>query len=221
MADSWLERELKRQLMPVVAPETLWDRINQPVGDRHWVRRRLTAEPALWVTVAAIALLAFAGALRTFRADPAPEKLEERELAAFTGASRGFDFQPATLEAARKWVKSEANIDIRLPATAPRGDRGIAHLTGARLIQVRGLRVAAISYRVGDEEATLFVSARHTGLAGNMGGSRHLFSFSHAKSSSGVQFTSWNMGNETYTIVSPAAKSWQPACLLCHATTPG
>jgi len=215
MTDLWLEKELARQLAPVAAPASLWERINQ---EKAGQRRRVPLERIFWPVLAAIVLLALAGVLRTLGGDRDPEKLAEQELAA-AGASRGFDFRPENFEDARRWVKSQADIDIDVPSRQPAADRGTVRLTGARLIRLRGLPVAAIDFRVGDEAATLFVSGKRAGLIGNTEASRHLLS--RTKSAGEARFVSWNMRNETYTIAIPGANNLHGACLLCHATTPG
>jgi hypothetical protein len=216
MNDLWLEKELTRQLAPVAAPESLWDRINQ----RHPnSRRRVSLERAFWLVLAAMVLLSLGGVLRTLGADRDSEKLAEQELAAVAGSSRGFDFRSDSFEDTRKWVKAEANIDIDLPSEQPSSDRGAVRLLGVRLIQLRGLPVAAIDYSMGDGVATLFVSGKHAGLTGNTQASKHLFS--RARSASEARFVSWNMRSETYTIAYPGVKTFHGACLLCHATTPG
>jgi hypothetical protein len=215
MTDLWLEKELARQLAPVSAPESLWDRINQR---QPGPRRRAPLERAFWPVLAAMVLLALAGVLRTLGAARDTEKLAEQELAAVAGTSRGFDFRPESFEDTRKWVKAEANIDIDLPPVQPAVDHATVRVLGVRLIHLRGLPVAAIDYGFGDEVATLFVSGKRAGLAGNTEASRHLFS--RPKSAADAQFVSWNMRNETYTIAFPGAKNFHGACLLCHATTP-
>jgi hypothetical protein len=222
MTDLWLEKELTRQLAPVTAPESLWDRIGEwdRINEgRAGQRRRVSLERIFWPVAAAMVLLALAGVLRTLGTDRDPDKLAEQELATMAGVSRGFDFRSESFEDTRAWVKAAANIDIDLPPGQPAADRGIVRLLGARLIHVRGLPIAAIDYRVGDEVATLFVSGKRAGLTGNTEASRHLFS--KTGSPRKTRLFSWNMRNQTYTIAFSGAEIHQGACLLCHANTPG
>lgn len=224
MTDLWLEKELARQLAPVAAPESLWDRINhrQLIQGQTSLRRRTGLERAFWPAVAAAAamvLLALAGILRTVGGDRDPDKLAEQELAAITGVARGFDFRSESFDDTRAWVKAEADIDIDVPSGRSAADRGEVRLVGARLIRLRGLPIAAIDYRVDDGVATLFVTGKRAGLSGNTAASRHLFS--RTKSAGDALFFTWNMRNESYTIAFPGAKISRGACLLCHATTPG
>jgi hypothetical protein len=213
MGDWWLEKELSRQLAPVAAPDSLWDRIQtQP----RTPRRRISLHWALLPVAAALVLLALSGVLRSPRLHRNSE--DPAELAAFAGATGNFDFRSADLQETRAWVKTEANIDIDMPVARPANDRGVVRVLGARLIRLHGSQVAAIDYRAGDETATLFVSGKRAGLAGNTRDSRHLFS--QVESAGEARLLSWNMRDQTYTIAFSGARSAHAACLLCHATTP-
>jgi hypothetical protein len=216
MADLWIEKELARQLAPVTAPESLWDRIN---GQRRRPPRRFSLDWAFWPIAVVMLLLAFAGVLRSLGVDRDSETLTAQELA-LIGASGAFDFRSDSLEATRTWVKSEANIDIDLPAGQPVADPAlhterVVRLLGVRMARLRGLPIAAIDYRVGDEVATLFVSGKHAGPTGN---GRHLFA--PTKSAGDALLYSWNMRNQTYTIAFSGAENSHAACLLCHSSTP-
>ena len=149
-------RELARQLAPVAAPDSLWDRINRvPSQPQRGPRRGIPLEWAFWPVAAAMALLAFAGISRALQ-DIAPrDTLPEEELALIARTPTELDFRSDSFEETRAWVKAEANIDIALPPEQP---TGYVRLLGARIIQLRGLRIAAIDYRAGDRLATLFVS---------------------------------------------------------------
>lgn len=208
MADLWLERELARQLAPVAAPESLWDRIHQRQREP---RRRISFDRAFWPIAVAMVLLAFAGVLRTFSASRNPET--------FTEHSGSFDLRSDNFEDIRAWAKTEANIDIDLPSGQLARDRGDVRLLGARLIRRRGLPVAAIDYRVGDESATLFVSGKRAGLSGTTEAAGHLFS--QTPSTGEARLVSWNMRNQTYTIAFSGAGNAHGACLLCHTNSPG
>jgi hypothetical protein len=236
MADLWLEKELARQLAPVTAPESLWDRINRQQLTRttdmnglcaRRPSRRALVERAFWPVAVAMLVLAFAGVLRTLSADRGPGTFTQQEFALLRtsgGASGGFDFRSDNFEATRTWVKAEANIDIDLPAGQSAADPAlhperVVRLVGVRIVQLRGLPIAAIDYRVGDEVATLFVSGKHAGLTGNAGASRHLFS--RVKTAGDARLYSWSMRNQTYTIAFSGAGNSRAACMLCHSNTPG
>jgi hypothetical protein len=222
MADLWLEKELSRQLAPVTAPESLWDRINQqPRRPRY----RVVFDRAFWPVAAVVLLLAVAGVVHTIGVDRDSEMLTGEELAGI-GASGTLDFRSDNFEAARQWVKAEANIDIDVPAghiDAPAGhgaaDRGSVRLVGVRMTRLRGLPVAAVDYRVGDEGATLFVSGKRAAPAGNGPASRHVFL--PTKSTADARLYSWSMRDQTYAIKFSGAENSHAACLLCHSSSPG
>jgi len=211
MADLWLEKELARQLAPVTAPESLWDRMNQ---QRRRPPRRIALERAFWPVAVVMLLLAVAGVVRTIGVDRDPDTLTAEELALIK-VSGTFDFRSDSFEATRTWVKAEANIDIDLPA-GQRVAGGVVRLLGVRMARLRGLPVAVIDYRIGDEVATLFVSGKHAGPTLN---GRHLFA--PTKSAGDARLYSWNMRNQTYAIAFSGADNSHAACLLCHSNTPG
>jgi hypothetical protein len=219
MADLWLKKELARQLAPVPAPESLWDRVNQ---QQHRPARRVSLDWAFWPVVAVMLLLAVTGIVRTIGVDRDPETLPAEELAVIGASpkSGAFDFRSDSFEATRQWVKAEANIDIDLPP----GHRGadpavyperVVRLLGVRMRRLRGLPIAAVDYQVGDEAATLFVSGKQGGPAGD---GRHVFA--PAKSAGDARLYAWNMHNQTYAIASSGAENSHAACLLCHSSSP-
>jgi hypothetical protein len=212
MADLWLEKELARQLAPVAAPESLWDRVN---SRQRKPRRRISLEWAFWPVAAAMLLLTLAGIIGTLKADRNPDRLTEQELAA-VGAPGEYEFRSDSFDETRAWVKAEANIDIDVPSSS--GTTGHVRLLGARLIRLRGSRLAAIDYRVGDQAATLLVSGKRAGLTGNTEESPHLFS--RTNPAGNERLVSWNMRNQAYTIAYSGPKNSRAACLLCHTNTP-
>jgi len=205
----WLEMELARQLSPVAAPESLWDRIHvehvQPVprraGGFRW---------ELWPAAAALLLLASGGVIWQAGArDPVAdmEKLATQELHQF----HGLDIRSEDPAEIQTWLKANANIDIALPGS------GAVRLLGARLIPRRGAPVAAVAYRVGDNDATLLVSKKHWVFSGKAA-SKHVFS--RIESAGGARFFSWRTREHVYTIASSMTKDPQAPCLLCHANEP-
>ncbi len=222
----WLERELYRQLAPVKAPESLWHRINSA---RPLPEDRVSFRWMLWPVAAAMVALvsaSIAGNLHNPGMHKNVAPIREQELLTLarnsTGgnlAREGYNFQSDSMQATRAWLKSAANIDIDLPSVQPAPDSGAVQLMGVRLIHLRGLPVAAVRYRVGDEIATLFVSRRQGGPGGNSEAPKHLFS--QVKTAGDERLFSWNMGNQTYTIAFTGARDSHGACLLCHASTRG
>jgi hypothetical protein len=183
----WLEMELTRQLSPVAAPESLWNSLQTPrtkcaVPRREWL---------LWPAIA-LTLLFACGALFWNMRDIT--QLTGQEVRSLTNPSQACDCWSDDPVAIRNWVKSKGNIDVDLPAQRSGAVRPI----GARLVDVRGTLVAAISFHVenGVENgaATLLVSNRRF---------------------SGPDLVSWKMGGQVYEMASAASDS-QGACLLCH-----
>jgi hypothetical protein len=181
----WLEQELTRQLEPVPAPEGLWNRI-------HEQRRPLRTTPHInagWA-LAAAALLLMVVTMIGQRAFRTPE------------------FRSADPTAIRAWVKSEAGLDVPFPNQLPDCGKPVS-LVGARLFRQRGERIAAITYRIGNDFVSMLVRP------GSRSGARH--SLPRIESTATVRTISWDMGAETYTVnLTPAMASGQ-ACVLCHA----
>ena len=182
----WLEMELARQLSPVAAPESLWDRIHvdhvQPVP-----RRADGFRWELWPVAAALLLLASGGVI--WQADPLAdmEKLAAQELHEF----HGLDIRSEDPAEIQTWLKANANIDIALPGSAA------VRLLGARLIPRRGAPVAAVAYRVGDNDATLLVSKRRLLFSGKAS-AKH--AFSKMESVGRARIFSWRASEQVYAI---------------------
>jgi hypothetical protein len=179
--------ELTRQLSPVAAPESLWNSMQTPRTRRQVTRRDWVLRPAL------APMLFFAcGAVLWNMRDIT--QLTGQEVRSLTNPSQACDCWSDDPVAIRNWVKSKGNIDVDLPAQRS----GAVRLIGARLVEVRGTLVAAISFHVesGVENgaATLLVSNRRF---------------------SGPDLVSWNMGGQVYEVASAGSDS-QAACLLCH-----
>ena len=165
----------------------------------------------LW-SVAAAVLIVAAG-LADLNRGSSEDRFTEQEVA-LLGTHPAFDFRSDNFNDTRQWVKRQAGIDIEVPRRQPAALSGAVHVVGVRLATLRGLPIAALDYKVGDEVATLFVSGRRPGLTGDdMGPSLHL------RSRRGLTY--WNMRNETYTIAFQSTRNPHGACMLCHATTPG
>lgn len=214
MADKWLEKELARQLKPVAAPEGLWEKISAREGrSAARVRRGVPFGWVFWPVAAAVVLVAIVGVMRNMDRGSSEDRFTEKEVA-LLAAHRGVDFHADNFDDARAWVKQRAAIDIEVPAGHPPIDDEQVQLVGVRMMDMRGLPIAAIEYKVGGEAATLFVSGKRPGLTGDdMGPSLHL----HSRRG----LTYWNMRGETYTIAFTSTANPHGACMLCHTTTPG
>ena len=159
---------------------------------------------------AALLLLASGGVIWQAGArDPLAdmEKLAAQELHEF----HGLDIRSEDPAEIRTWLKAKANIDIALPGS------GGVRLLGARLIPRRGAPVAAVAYRVGEDEATLLVSRKRSVFSGKAASKRV---FSRIESAGGARFFSWRTREHVYTIASSMTKDPQAPCLLCHANEP-
>jgi anti-sigma factor RsiW len=164
----------------------------------------------LWPVAAALLVMASGGviwqdAARGPLADM--EKLAAQELHGLNG----LDIRSEDPAEIRTWLKATANIDIVLPAS------GGVRLLGARLIPRRGAPVAAVAYRVGDNDATLLVSRKPSVFSGKAA-SKHVFS--RIESAGGARFFSWRTREQIYTIACSMTKDPQAGCLLCHANAP-
>jgi hypothetical protein len=202
----WLETELARQMRPVAAPDSLWDRIHEQPA----LRRASPSVWGWWPVAAALLLMASGGVAWRFSVarDPvnAMEKLAERELNELAGGPQELDLRSDDAAEIRTWAKTKANVDIELPGS------GSVRLLGARLIRLDGSPIAAVCYKVGDSAATLLVLRK---AGGNSAKKEHVFS--RVESAGGARLISWSMREQVYTIASSAAKDPEAACALCHA----
>jgi hypothetical protein len=205
----WLESELVRQLAPVAAPGTLWDRVCTP---RPSVPRGTSIHRVAWPVAAAIVLVAGAGAFWQLNRMREP-------VVELPATSRDFDFRSNDFGAVRTWVKAKADIDIDLPDESAVAENAPARVLGVRLIRFRGLPSAAIDYRVGDGSATLVVSRKRAGLRDDGEAGKHLFSA--MKASGNERLISWSMRDQNYTIAFSGEKDLRGACVLCHANQRG
>jgi hypothetical protein len=73
--------------------------------------------------------------------------------------------------------------------------------------------MAAVAYRVGDDDAMLLVSRKYTLFSGTAA-SKHLLS--RIESTDGARVFSWRTPQLVYTIASTMTGNPQAACALCH-----
>jgi hypothetical protein len=150
----WLERELTRQLSPVAAPDSLWNRIQftRPVP------RAVATGWVLWPVLTILMMFASGdliwqmtrsrGTLRQMTQFPG------RHLRIVAGATPTCDFWSNDPAEIRNWVKTKQNIEIEAPPAVDRGDS----LVGVKLVSAHGRVVAAVAYRGGRGESALLVS---------------------------------------------------------------
>lgn len=209
---AWLEAELSRQLGPISAPDSLWDRI-------HEQRRPLRACPNPWRTwsIAAAALLVLlAGLVWRLGASRVPvadlEALAQREL---KGPSN-VDLRSGDPLKIQAWVKANSNIDIQLPDRREFGNDAV-RLIGARLAGTANAPIAVISYQVGDTSAALLVADKPADPRGVAVRGHMAF---HNETATGGRLYSWNSGANEYALAFGSAKDDGRPCLLCHAAAP-
>jgi len=200
----WLEAELIRNLGGEPAPDALWERIE----GRHVSRPVRSFSLPKWQVAAALILMASAGILwRINTISGAGATMQALALQELHGAQ--VDFQSDDPMEIRDWVKAKSDIDIALPAGHTVS--GI-RLLGARLLEFRGERVAAVSYLVAAGAATLLVSRG----SGRMDVASEAHRFTPIASVSNAQLFSWRMRGQEYMIACSSMKDPQVACLLCH-----
>jgi hypothetical protein len=135
------------------------------------------------------------------------------ELLALTNGSHALDFISQNPDDIERWVKVKTDIDIDLEDRNP-----AVRLLGARVVQLRGAPVAAISYRTGDDSGTLFVSKNCNALGNKPQAPAHALLKIAAH---GKQVFSWNARDQSYTVAFSNPKNSRGACVLCHADSRG
>jgi len=195
------EPELSRHLIPVQAPDELWDRVHGARIVTHVVKSRPSRGMTWQWAAAALATIGIVAGVTVWQ----NREISGEELAvrALGRTPDQLQFRSADLAELRTWVKSDTGMDVPLPVrTAPS-----VQLIGA-YVNRKGTPTAEISYRVAGIDATLVVSK--IPLEGD---GRHAF----IKNGSfhGTNFQSWTMRGQMYTIASADAKM---GCLLCHST---
>lgn len=205
----WLELELAEELRPTAAPDELWERIRSAAGTGefaaaiHGVPSGRSPRPvfrrarASWVSwpIAAIVTLMIAAATLWLVAKGQEPALDLQQLA-IQELRNPVPLELRCSEAARinAWLRRQAGVELNIP------ERTGVRLAGARVIQKGAARIAAVTYRVGDDTATLLV-ARATSPA----------DFGHGHSQ-------WQARGQSYALASSNPERSEDACLLCHAT---
>ena len=190
---SRLERELVRELRPVMAPDELWLRIEEP-GRVHTAMLRWP----LWAFAAAIAatIALFCFSLRSDTTSYMA-KLAAREL---TRGGEDVQFRSADPAQIRTWVRSNTGIDVPLPDKT----RNDVKLIGASVWR-NGSPMACVTFRVGNRRSQLLVAS---------GSAAPPHTAAQQSGIPGVQFFSWRMQGQAYLLASENVAS---ACVLCHA----
>jgi hypothetical protein len=184
-----IEDLLGRHLAPVPAPRELWTRIQAPAATAS----RPVFRKLAW---SAAALLIFAGVVSTFHT-----QIRNNESAALQALARpagDLEFRSEKAAEIRAWIRTNAGMDVPLPANPQ------VHLIGAS----RTAGAVEIEYQIGDQRADLIISeapqtkAKHGQLT--------------RESLASLQTYSWTRDGIQYTLACSAPGELQAACSLCH-----
>jgi hypothetical protein len=199
----WLELELAEELRPAPAPDELWERIRSAAAAepaaalRPVYRPAPRRSPASWTSwpIAAIVTLMIAAATLWLVAKGQEPTLDLRQLAIQElRAPAPLDLRSNDPAQINDRMRREAGVELGIPESTG------AHLTSARTIQKGGACIAAVTFRVGDDTATLLV----------------------ARASSSVDLghgeAQWQAHGQTYVLAVSNPDRSEAACLLCHAT---
>jgi hypothetical protein len=198
----WLELELAEELRPAPAPNELWDRISaavaEPAAGRRPVYcpapRRPVASWASW-PIAAIVTLMIAAATLWLVAKGQEPSLDLRQLAIQElRAPAPEELRSSNPAQINDRMRREAGVELGIPESTA------AHLTSARTIQKGGTCIAAVTYRVGDDTATLLVARASSSL-----------DLGHGQAQ-------WQAHGQTYALAISNPDHSEAACILCHAT---
>jgi hypothetical protein len=204
----WLELELAEELRPAAAPDELWERIRgaAPVGQarppanisqHRGARAALRPWSPSWASwpIAAIVTLMIAAATLWLVAKGQEPALDLQQLAIQELRDPApLDLRCTDPTQINDWMRRQAGVSLSVPQHTG------AHLAGARMIRKGGLRIGALTYRVGDETAILLV-ARAAPAAD--------FGHGHAQ---------WQAQGQVYGLASSNPDRPEAACLLCHAS---
>lgn len=189
----WLELELAEELRPVAAPDELWGRIvavrTTPVHRRESPRHSWSLLP-----IAAIVTLMIAAATLWLVAKGQDPGLDLQQLAIQQLRDpRPLDLQSADPAQIKAWANRQAGVELSFPAGTP------VCFLGARMIRKSGTRIAAVTYRVGGDTATLLVA--RAGSSADLGHGHQ-----------------WKSQGQTYALASSNPAHLDGACVLCHAS---
>ncbi|HLK64231.1 MAG TPA: hypothetical protein VKU19_12375 [Bryobacteraceae bacterium] len=194
-----LELELAEELCPVAAPHELWERIRNAAGDSDCpvpvrpiaIRRPEPSWSVLPIAAIVTIMVAAASLWMVTRGQGRGIDLQQLAMQELrTPAPSEFDSNdPAQVN---DWMRRQAGIELNIP------EHTSACITGARVIRRAGERIAAVTYRVGEQNATLLVArggqSAHTG---------------HGRAQ-------WQAHGQSYAVATSNLERSDAACLLCH-----
>lgn len=205
-----LEAGLRTHLARQQAPETLWGRVQRKVAQGQ-VRAAAPEDrtplfrlgPVL--AAAAVVLVAVGG---YFALQPA-ETLETIAISALEQQPEQLDFRSSDAEAIRRWLIEEAGVDVPLPAQ----HSDMVRLLGASAVPSpteAGAMIAEISYRVGDQGASLVVA--------NDPRANPVYPMHQAAdvADQASRVTSWSLKGQNFAVAWTEQGAMEASCLLCH-----
>jgi hypothetical protein len=196
-----LEKALAKHLGRTPAPGQLWDRVQHP-------RAAVARTSPVWLVWASAATAIVVGGASwiMWRSAEAPVAVESLAVKSLASGPEHLQFRSEEAAAVRNWLRENAGIDIPLPPL----HSPLVKIVGASVIPGEA-PVAEISYRVGEDSATLLVAKEPTGARTYP---RHEVRAS--EEFGGARVSSWTMRGQSYTLAWAAPGEFRVACLLCH-----
>ncbi len=203
MSSENLDPILKKHLARVEAPANLWNHVRGPVRPER---------PAYfaWAASAAALAVVVAGGWAVVNQFQAPLSVEARAIAALDRGSEELAFQTEDAAAIRKWLRTNADIDIPLPPK----HSSVIRIQGASF-SGENPRMAEVAYQVGEFKAALLVTKNASGVA-----SYPKHDFRGSDPFQAARVTSWSLKGQNYTLAWTAPGEFRTACLLCHDQEP-
>jgi hypothetical protein len=196
-----VEKILRKRLRRIEAPSELWAQVQS--GEHLSARTSPTWIP--WASTVA-AVVAVVGGWTLWQGKQAPLSTEALAVAALKDGGAHLELRTDEPDEVRRWVRAQSGIEIPLP---PVHDPTV-RIMGANIIQ-GAVPVAEISYRVGEDTATLLVAKDPTGARSLPGHEAR-----EAESYKSARVSSWSMRGQAYTLASASSGEFKSACLLCH-----
>ncbi len=205
-----LQAGLRTHLARQQAPEALWGQVRQRMA-RNQVRTS-DAEAGLplfrlgpVLAVAAALLVAVGGYFALHQT----QTLETIATSALEYRPEQLDFQSSDAEAIRRWLIEETGVDVPLPPQ----HNDMVRLLGANAVPsptVSGAKIAEISYRVGDQGASLIVA--------NDPSANPVYPMHQAAevADRAARVTSWSLAGQNFAVAWTEQGAMEAACLLCH-----
>ncbi len=188
------ELELAEVLRPTAAPDELWDRIRTARNRPSPVVMPRQTKTYSTLPIAAIITVMIAAAMLWLVARGQDRGLDLRQMAMLELRNAApLDLETNDIQRINDWTRQQTGLDLAIP------EQAAAKVTGARIIRKEGSCIAAVSFRVGKDTATLLVAkASQPGEFGH----------THAQ---------WQAHGQSYALATSNSEHSEIACRLCHA----